>query len=78
MWQKIKDFVARIRVRVWPLIAALIATVPFILDAFSVIDITPLLVATFGDKSGQAIGVVLTIAISVLKPVFRLAPADDE
>ena len=43
MFDKLKDFLKRIRVRLMPLLGALVAALPVLLDQLGVIDLKPIL-----------------------------------
>lgn len=76
MWAKVKDFLSRVRVRLSPLIAMLVLALPSVLDQLGLIDLHPLLDPIFGDKASAAMVTLMTIVLSLLKPLIKLRPPE--
>lgn len=68
---------ARLRVRVKTLAAALVVAIPAMLQAVGAIDFTPLLELMVGEKRAAGYAVLISLAFAFLKPVFVLEKKDD-
>ena len=76
MLDKIKDFIKRIRVRLSALLAALLLSLPYALDALGYIDLKPLLIGVFGESVGSTINSLLPFLLAFFKAAVHLEPQD--
>jgi hypothetical protein len=73
----IKSFVKRIRVRLWPFVAALLAALPYVLDYVGMLDLRPIMIYLFGEDRGALMTPLLVLVLAILKPAIHLEPEED-
>lgn len=74
MFETIKDFIARLRVRLGALAVVFLAALPDILDALGVIDLK----AVLGPWIGEQKATMILIALAFMKPMFHVVPKESK
>ena len=77
MFEKIKAFFARVRVRLLPIGAAVLTALPFVLEYAGAINVTPLLVHYLGESWAAALTPLLVLLFASLKSALHLEPKED-
>jgi hypothetical protein len=70
---ELKSFLGRIRVRTAPLVAALVAALPVLLDQLGIIDFKPILTHFMAPEYAVALVGLMPFLLAFLKPLVHLA-----
>jgi hypothetical protein len=73
VYDTIKAFLARVRIRMAPLVAALVAALPVLLDQLGIIDFKPILTHFMAPEYAVALVGLMPFLLAFLKPLIHLA-----